>query len=1384
MATLTLTPNKTTYVENTPGKVTFADSTFVYDGAAPGALVTQIIIKLNSALSEDVVEAGTLVSNPLSEQLQALDAAPTIYSVTSNVVPIYFTREETIDATGKTYTFTPISIISGGATVTPPFNIVPTDASGVEALIQSLTYIFNGDKNVESVSRVLTVEVKGYDSNSVPSDPQSPLPAEVTLDTDTTSLTVENVNDQPTLIAQDYQLASTPKDTTSATGTLVSSLLNDTSITDPDGTAVEAIYITAINTSKGALEFKLAGATTWTAISFADANAGKALLLGAGDAIRLNPTAGATGIVTDAITFGAWDQSDKTTHAAGSYVTLPASSASSPYSASTDTASINITAPNAAPVFTPSPFTFTAISEDTTNPAGVLVSNVVPDGKISDADSTTPPEAIYIKALTGTGSWEYQLAGSSTWTAFTVSTGQARLLDANDKVRFVPAANFNGEATFTYGIWDKSDGTAGANVTLPGTLGGSTAFSTATATATQAITAVNDAPVLRTSDSPTLTAIDEGAVNNAGNTVASFVVDGSITDVDVTTVPENIYLTAVDMANGSWQFKLGSGSWTAVPTLSPTSVLPLLSTDSLRFVPNSGFKGSATLTFGAWDATAGTAGMLINPASSAFSTAVDTASITVKPVNAAPVLNTSGAPALKAIAEDVTTTDNVGTAIADLVIDGSITDSNTTTPPEAIYVRSVDTTNGTWQFKSGAGTWTDVPSLSATNVLLLDSTDSLRFLPKSNFNGTSSMTFGAWDKTAGTAGTTVTTAANSALSTATDTATITVTAVNDAPVLDVTKTPAFTTIAEDVSDSANTGTSVGTLVVNGSITDVDVTTAPEAIYVKTIDNANGVWQYKLANGSWADITGLSPTSVLLLDSSDALRFVPNPDYNGSSSISFGAWDKSNLSETVKAGSLVDTTGSTAYSSATDTAAITITGVNDSAPQLDSTLSLTLASVVEDVTGDSNAGTTVASLLPNGAITDADLPSGTAAAKAIQVRSLDNSNGVWQFKLAAAGSNWTPIVLTGSNAGKGLLLGPTDSLRFVPATNYNGPSSITFGAWDQSTGKAGDYLTTTGAGTSTSALSLDTLTVGITVTPVNDAPVATPDMAVTTNATAVTLAPLGNDLDPENDTLTLVSAALKTASQGTLDKLTDGTLKFTPANGFTGTAEFTYVVQEANGLTSTGKGAVLVLPASQVVTDLKALTSETLVGVFGSNDLLAAGRGDDVYIISDSGDRIVEKGRSGLDQVQSLVSVDLSSKAFQNVENALLLGTGNLSLTGSRAGNVLVGNAGNNVLTGGRGIDTLTGGDGKDTFVLNSLRAGDIDRITDFVRGTDVIALSTRVFKLADRDFDGKLDTGVIRYNATSGEVLYDSNGTRAGGEKVIAIVGSNLGLTEADFILV
>src|SRR5262249_21704690 len=92
-----------------------------------------------------------------------------------------------------------------------------------------------------------------------------------------------------------------------------------------------------------------------------------------------------------------------------------------------------------------------------------------------------------------------------------------------------------------------------------------------------------------------------------------------------------------------------------------------------------------------------------------------------------------------------------------------------------------------------------------------------------------------------------------------------------------------------------------------------------------------------------------------------------------------------------------------------------------------------------------------------------------------------------------------------------------------------------------------------------------------------------------------------------------------------------------------------------------------------------------------DDTMKGGAGNDIYYVDPAGDIIDEGLNTDTgNEVRATISVDLAVLGSGAVENAVLLGTGNLNAAGSAAANLLTGNSGDNFLSGGGGNDTLIG----------------------------------------------------------------------------------------------
>ncbi len=163
----------------------------------------------------------------------------------------------------------------------------------------------------------------------------------------------------------------------------------------------------------------------------------------------------------------------------------------------------------------------------------------------------------------------------------------------------------------------------------------------------------------------------------------------------------------------------------------------------------------------------------------------------------------------------------------------------------------------------------------------------------------------------------------------------------------------LTTITED--QTSNSGQTVASIIASAGgdrITDVD-TGAVEGIAITAFNSGNGTWQYSTNGGSsWTDVGTVNNSSALLLRSTDLVRFVPNGDNATTGDITFRAWDQTSGTF----GTKVDTSsngGTTAFSSSTEIASITVNAVNDNPVAVSDTATATEAGGTSNGTAGTN-----------------------------------------------------------------------------------------------------------------------------------------------------------------------------------------------------------------------------------------------------------------------------------------------------------------------------------------------------------------------------------------------------------------------------------------------
>lgn len=801
---------------------------------------------------------------------------------------------------------------------------------------------------------------------------------------------------------------------------------------------------------------------------------------------------------------------------------------------------------NDAPVLTGGPYSLPSINEDTTS-TGTRVSTLLTNYTMVDAD-VGALHGIAVYGKSGNGIWQYS-TDNATWTDFgAVSSTSALLLASATYIRYVPDGANSETASLNFRGWDQTTGTASINgvrgVSDTTSNGGTAAFSTDTAVANKVVTAVNDAPVM-TGVSPSLNGITDTAINNGGSTVLSLL--GGVTDVDNSAV-KGMAITSLTATYGKWQYSLDAGvTWGDVGIVSTSSALILSAQNLVRFVPDSIHGETATITYKAWDqsSNAGLQGVKVNVTTSggtsAYSTSTDTASVVVTAVNDAPIVTGSGG--------SVTWTEGNNTTSIPVVIDNAVTISDADGPgiASATVRISNNYSNGNdflalvsnpATMGNIIGTWD-----AANATLTLSSAGNLA--SQAQFQAAlRAVTFTNLSESPTLGARTVEFRANDgSLDSAGVTRTITISAVDDTPLISV---PASTQVVEDFASVIN-------LI---SISD------PDSVNVNMTLNV-GSGTLAATSGAGVVVGGNATTMNLSGTIAAVNAFIANNRVTYTTA--------ANATADVTLTITVDTdTGSVGTD--TKTMTLSVTPVND-APVATVPVSIT---VTEDL----------ASSLTGISFSDVDAGSASVTATfsvPSGILSAISGSGV-----TVADSGTSTLTLSGSLSDINAFIAAA-SVKYQTALDNTSSVLLTVSINDN-------------GNTGGSALT-DTKTVIINVIPVNDAPVnAVPgDQSVkqdavltfnSANGNLVSISDVDSDGSPLIVTLTATNGLITLSSNiglafhngnvpGTATLEFEGSLaqinaalngmKFTPTPGYNGPASFTII---SNDQGATGSGGVL------------------------------------------------------------------------------------------------------------------------------------------------------------------------------------------------------------------
>jgi VCBS repeat-containing protein len=438
----------------------------------------------------------------------------------------------------------------------------------------------------------------------------------------------------------------------------------------------------------------------------------------------------------------------------------------------------------------------------------------------------------------------------------------------------------------------------------------------------------------------------------------------------------------------------------------------------------------------------------------------------------------------------------------------------------------------------------------ATGTLSLNANSSFTYTPAPNFAGVVTFTYVALDN------------GNPPAQSAPATVTITVNGVNDPP----TAVPNSYTTSEDIVLSV----------------------AATGVLANDTDPEDGTLTAQLVTNVPAS------TGTLALNPNGSFTYTPSPGFAGTASFTYRAVDN----------------GTPPAQSAAATVTITVTQVNDAPTAANDTYSVAedttltvpargvLANDLDPDAGDAITAQLVATtangtltLSPNGGFTYTPRAnfSGTDS---FTYRAVDNGvppaqSGVATVTITITAANDAPVaapdsystqedaaplvvaapgvlandtdadsaVLTArlltapASASGTLTLNPNGSFTFTPRANFAGTATFTYAAVDNGTPPAQS----------------NAATVTITVTAVNDPPVAVPDTYSATEDTTLSVPAatgvLANDTDIDSAKSALTASVVSNVSKGTLSLSANGSFNYTPSPEYSGPDSFTYRVSD-------------------------------------------------------------------------------------------------------------------------------------------------------------------------------------------------------------------------------
>lgn len=304
----------------------------------------------------------------------------------------------------------------------------------------------------------------------------------------------------------------------------------------------------------------------------------------------------------------------------------------------------------------------------------------------------------------------------------------------------------------------------------------------------------------------------------------------------------------------------------------------------------------------------------------------------------------------------------------------------------------------------------------------------------------------------------------------------------------------------------------------------------------------------------------------------------------------------------------------------------------------------------------------------------------------------------------------------------------------------------------------------------------TVTRDVIVIPVNDAPTPHDDNAFVSAGSSVVLDVLANDTDPEGDALSLASVGA--AGHGRVSLNDDGTVTYTPADGYAGPDSFTYVVKDTGGLTSQATVDIVVGYSAHksVGTDVFLQGAYMEIGVSGSGSLGSASNAPTGFHPQGSSAISFVIDTNGWGSGTTPTSNDVTLPGTP--EDAIVVGYDGKSFANSERTGV--------VQFAAKTVDTSSGGHLQATTVgltaadgLQVTQVIDLDPNASYFSTTVTLTNRSATETLHDarfmRSFDPDQDAVFYGDYSTDNDVL--ANPTGGGGAAIVQALGTHSGVS-------